>query len=57
MDVILKDIRSKLHNELYKNEEHVRTSIVVRILNSLGWNIWNPAEVFYEYPVKSFHRA
>ncbi len=54
MELILKDIQEKLKNEMYKNEEMVRSSIVVRILDSLGWDIWNPSEVYYEYPVKKF---
>ena len=33
----------------FKNEEHVRVSIACRILQELGWNIWNPEEVNLEF--------
>lgn len=45
----LEDIRAKFVNGLYKNEEHVRLSLVARILNDLGWDLWNPAEVNTEF--------
>ncbi len=45
------DIRSKLIKGIYSNEEHVRFSLVGRILYDLGWNIWNPREVYTEFPV------
>lgn len=49
MKQILEDIRSKLNERKYRNEEHVRLSLVARILSELGWNIWNPAEVNTEF--------
>lgn len=51
MKVVLQDIRSKLESNSYENEEHVRLSLVARILLELGWNIWNPQEVDSEYIV------
>ncbi len=45
----LNDIKTKLINREYQNEEHIRFSLVGRIINSLEWNIWNPKEVFTEY--------
>ncbi len=51
MKETLEDIRLKLNENLYKNEEHVRLSLVARILFKLGWDIWNPDEVFCEYQV------
>jgi hypothetical protein len=33
----------------FKNEEHVRVAIVCRIVQELGWNIWNPEEVNLEF--------
>lgn len=45
----LLDIRSKLQNRAYTNEEHVRLSLVARILQKLGWNIWNPNQVNAEF--------
>lgn len=45
----LKDIQQKLDIGTYKNEEHVRMSLVARVLLKLGWNIWDPDEVYSEY--------
>jgi len=46
----LSDIRQKLKDGVYKNEEHVRMSLVARVLLDLGWNVWDPKEVNAEYP-------
>lgn len=46
----LEDIRDRLRQGDYKNEEHVRQAIVCRVLAKLGWNIWNPVEVNAEFP-------
>lgn len=47
------DICSKLSEGIYYNEEHVRVCIVLRLLEELGWDIWNPAEVNTEFkPVR-----
>jgi len=46
----LTDIRKRLQFNEYKNEEHVRLSLVCRILYKLGWDIWNPGEVNTEFP-------
>lgn len=51
MRQILEDIRNKLSEGTYKNEEHIRLSLVIRILHKLGWNIWDPKEVYSEFPV------
>ena len=51
MRQILEDIRNKLSEDVYKNEEHIRLSLVIRILHKLGWNIWDPKEVYSEFPV------
>lgn len=45
----LEDIRRKLAERVYRNEEHVRLSLVARILNELGWDLWNPAEFNTEF--------
>ncbi len=45
----LEDIVSRLRHGDYKNEEHVRVAIVVRLLDALGWDIWNPVEVYSEF--------
>ncbi len=49
MHEILLDIRQRLVNKEYKNEEHVRLSLVARIVQALGWDIWNPTEVYTEF--------
>lgn len=49
MKEILADIRAKLQQGLYKNEEHVCLSLVARLLQALGWDIWNPGEVYTEF--------
>jgi hypothetical protein len=47
----LLDIRAKLEERAYKNEEHIRLNLVLRILGELGWSIWNPKEVNAEFVV------
>lgn len=50
----LTDIREKLQREEYQNEEHVRLSLVCRLLYKLGWNIWDAKEVNTEFqPIPS----
>ena len=41
----LTDIKQKIQTGVYKNEEHVRLSLVSRILLELKWNLWDPREV------------
>lgn len=45
----LTDIRQRLRNKDYHNEEHVRLALVARIVQQLGWDIWNPREVYAEF--------
>jgi len=49
MREILEDIQDKLQEGFYYIEEHVRVCIVLRILQQLGWDIWNPTEVNTEF--------
>jgi len=49
MNETLKDIREKLEEGLYKNEEQIRFSLVGRILQKLDWDIWEPQEVYTEF--------
>jgi len=51
MNELLADIKTKLHSGDYKNEEHIRLSLVARVLQNLGWDIWNPKEVNTEFIV------
>lgn len=54
MEAIINDIRKRIEQNQFLFEEHIRFCVVTRILQSLGWNVWNPNECFYEYPVKKF---
>src|SRR3972149_2052194 len=51
MKDILTDIKAGLQNGDYSNEEHVRLSLVARVLQKLDWNIWDPKEVNAEFVV------
>lgn len=51
MKEMLVEIRDYINNNSYFNEENIRFSLVARVLRKLGWDIWNPQEVFTEYPV------
>ena len=51
MKNVLEDICEKLKEKAYVNEEQIRFSLIGRILSELGWNIWNPKEVYTEFPV------
>ncbi|MBM4404118.1 MAG: type I restriction enzyme HsdR N-terminal domain-containing protein [Candidatus Cloacimonetes bacterium] len=49
---IVNDIRSKLKDNAYQKEEHVRLAIIARLCQALGWDIWNPEEFYTEYSIK-----
>lgn len=49
MKEMLLDIRKKLIDNAYVNEEHVRMSLVARVVKQLGWDLWNPEEVNAEF--------
>ena len=51
MKEMLEEIKNYIEKNSYKNEEHVRLSLVARVLQQLGWDIWNPQEVSTEYRV------
>ncbi len=44
MNEILLEIREFIKNGYFINEENIRFSLVSRIIQELGWNIWNPKE-------------
>ena len=48
---VIEDIQKKLKANAYQNEEHVRLSLVARVVQALGWDIWNPGEVATEFQV------
>jgi len=51
---IIDNIRKLLADGAFKDEQHVRFSLVGRICQKLGWDIWNPEEFYTEYPVKRY---
>ena len=51
MESTLTDIRNQLDRGSFKNEEHIRVCVVIRILQELGWNVWSPDEVNLEFAV------
>lgn len=51
MKQIIEDIRILLKDGAFKDEQHVRFSLVGRVCQALGWNIWNPSEFYTEYRV------
>ena len=51
VDNTLNDIRRLLERGVFKNEEHIRVCVACRILQELGWNVWNPEEVNMEFAV------
>ncbi len=46
------EVKSHIQRGAYTNEENVRLSLIARICQELGWDIWNPDEFFTEYPIK-----
>jgi predicted type IV restriction endonuclease len=54
MEEIIESIRKLLKEGVFSDEQHVRFSLVGRICEKLGWDIWNPAEFYTEYPVKKY---
>jgi hypothetical protein len=49
MEATLNELRSLFGRGAFKNEQHIRVCVVCRILQELGWNIWNPGEVDLEF--------
>ncbi|MEZ5008033.1 MAG: DUF4357 domain-containing protein [Chitinophagales bacterium] len=54
MTEMLANIKERIIKNEYNGEEQVRFSIIGRILQKLGWDIWDPNEVVTEFkPVPS----
>jgi len=51
MKTLIEEIRIHIQNGSFKNEEQVKLGIILRVLDRLGWNIWNPNETVLEYKV------
>jgi predicted type IV restriction endonuclease len=45
---MLQEIKQRLLQNAYKNEEHIRVQAVCRVFQRVGWDIWNPQEVYLE---------
>jgi predicted type IV restriction endonuclease len=54
---VIEDIQKRLRANAYQNEEHVRLSLVARVVQALGWNIWNPGEVNAEFSLHTIQGA
>jgi len=50
----IEEIRKLFADNAFKDEQHVRFSLVGRVCQKLGWDIWNPKEFYTEYPVKRY---
>lgn len=51
LDIDIEDIRNGLKAGRYKNEASVSQGIILRLLNSLGWQIFDSSHVSPEYSV------
>ena len=51
MKTTLEDIRKNIQNNKYQNKEHIRLSLISRILQKLGWDLWNPFEVYPDFTI------
>jgi len=49
MENTFNEVRQLFGRGAYRNEQHIRVCVVCRILQELGWNIWNPDEVNLEF--------
>ena len=45
------DVRDKLHQGVYKNEDQVSKMVVMRLLQQLGWDVFNPDQVSSEFKI------
>ena len=51
MKKTIEDIRIKFQNNEYMNNEHLKISLVLRILQTLGWDLWNPKEFYPDFVI------
>ena len=54
MKDVIEKVKILLKDSVFSDEQHIRFSLVGRICEKLGWDIWNPAEFYTEYPVKKY---
>lgn len=48
----IEEIRNSLTRGDFANEAQISRSVVMRLLNTLGWNVWDPKVVIPEFPIK-----
>ncbi len=48
----IEEIRDSLTRGDFANEAQISRSVVMRLLNTLGWNVWDPKVVIPEFPIK-----
>ena len=48
----IEEIRDSLTRGDFANEAQISRGVVMRLLNTLGWNIWDPKVVISEFPIK-----
>ena len=48
----IEEIRDSLTRGDFVNEAQISRSVVMRLLNTLGWNVWDPKVVIPEFPIK-----
>lgn len=56
MDVLtttILDIRRLLREGVFTNEDHISKQVVMRLLESLGWNVFDPKQVRSEFRVET----
>ena len=49
LEAILTDITAKLRQGKFPNEQSISQGIVLRVLQELGWDIYDPTAVWPEY--------
>lgn len=48
----IEEIRGRLKEGIFANEAEISGSVVRRLLNTLGWDVWNPRVVTPEFSIK-----
>ena len=48
----IEEIRNSLTRGDFATEAQISRSVVMRLLNTLGWNVWDPKVVIPEFPIK-----
>jgi len=54
MKEVIESVRKLIKDGVFSDNQHVRFSLLGPICKKLGWDIWNPAEFYTEYPVTKY---